>query len=161
MARSRDLKSVVRKDVRVRLPPSAPQLFLLFSRLPSTHRQALPSAIDFEFRLSLRHLCHLAPAPFDLKRYYQQHPSALSRSTKSLATATLHPQLIPLYNSHRKRTGSVQQALSAMPLRCSLRPSIFQALRIKPYSFTDSSDIGCRTSYQSSLEMSEHGYSRN
>ena len=36
MADAADLKSVVRKDVRVRLPPSAPYLFLLFSRLPST-----------------------------------------------------------------------------------------------------------------------------
>src|ERR1051326_6663098 len=32
MDRSRELKSVVRKDVRVRLPPSAPILFLTFSR---------------------------------------------------------------------------------------------------------------------------------
>src|SRR5215470_3884139 len=36
MADAADLKSVVRKDVRVRLPPSAPILFLRFSRLPST-----------------------------------------------------------------------------------------------------------------------------
>ena len=33
MADAADLKSVVRKDVRVRLPPSAPNLFLTFSRL--------------------------------------------------------------------------------------------------------------------------------
>ena len=32
MADAVDLKSIVRKDVRVRLPPSAPYLFLLFSR---------------------------------------------------------------------------------------------------------------------------------
>ena len=34
MADATDLKSVVRKGVRVRLPPSAPLLILLFSRLP-------------------------------------------------------------------------------------------------------------------------------
>ena len=35
MADAADLKSVVRKDVRVRLPPSAPPLLLRFSHLPA------------------------------------------------------------------------------------------------------------------------------
>ncbi len=35
MADAVDLKSIVRKDVRVRLPPSAPIITLLFSHLPS------------------------------------------------------------------------------------------------------------------------------
>ena len=38
MADAADLKSVVRKDVRVRLPPSAPALILRFSRRTRLYR---------------------------------------------------------------------------------------------------------------------------